>query len=114
INSMLHQHYQKDNGQHQFQKMVSAMEGEGFLNDLIAEARNLKSSDIHIEIYEELCRVRIRIDGMLVERYVLKKSEYPSLINKIKILANLDIAEKRLPQDGRINFKNNKEQFDIR
>ena len=114
MNAMLHQHYQKDNGQHQFQKMVSAMEGEGFLNDLIAEARNLKSSDIHIEIYEELCRVRVRIDGMLVERYVLKKSEYPSLINKIKILANLDIAEKRLPQDGRINFKNNNEQFDIR
>ncbi len=114
INTLLHQHYQKENGQHQFQKMVSAMEGDGFLNDLIREARNLKSSDIHIEIYEEKCRVRIRIDGMMVERYILKKSEYPALINKIKIMSNLDIAEKRLPQDGRINFKNGEEQFDIR
>ena len=114
ISQLLHQHYPKESGQHQFQQMTLAIEGDGFLNDLIREARLLKSSDIHIEIYEEHCRVRIRIDGMMVERYVLKKSEYPSLINKIKIMANLDIAEKRLPQDGRINFKNGEEQFDIR
>ncbi|TDQ11573.1 GspE/PulE family protein [Pedobacter metabolipauper] len=114
ISMLLNKHYLKDNGQHQFQNMVSAIEGEGFLNDLIREARSLKSSDIHIEIYEERCRVRIRIDGMMVERYILKRTEYPALINKIKIMANLDIAEKRLPQDGRINFKNGEEQFDIR
>lgn len=114
ISQLLNQHYPKENGQHQFQKMTLAIEGDGFLNDLIREARGLKSSDIHIEIYEEHCRVRIRIDGMMVERYVLKKSEYPALINKIKIMANLDIAEKRLPQDGRINFKSGEEQFDIR
>jgi general secretion pathway protein E/type IV pilus assembly protein PilB len=114
INEWLNLHYLKENGQHQFQKSVVAIEGDGFLNELIREARNLKSSDIHIEIYEERCRVRIRIDGMMVERYVLKKTEYPALINKIKIMANLDIAEKRLPQDGRINFRNGEEQFDIR
>lgn len=114
ISILLHKHYLKENGQHQFQKTITAIEGEGFLNDLIREARNLKSSDIHIEIYEERCRVRIRIDGMMVERYVLKKTEYPALINKIKIMSNLDIAEKRLPQDGRINFKDGEEQFDIR
>ncbi|WP_233260681.1 GspE/PulE family protein [Pedobacter sp. HMWF019] len=114
INALLSKHYLKENGQHQFQGSSLALEGDGFLNDLIREARNLKSSDIHIEIYEEKCRVRIRIDGMMVERYILKKSEYPALINKIKIIANLDIAEKRLPQDGRINFKNGDEQFDIR
>lgn len=114
ISSLLNKHYLNENGQHQFQKTISAIEGDGFLNDLIREARNLKSSDIHIEIYEERCRVRIRIDGMMVERYVLKRTEYPALINKIKIMSNLDIAEKRLPQDGRINFKNGEEQFDIR
>lgn len=114
INLLLNKHYLKENGQHQFQGSSLAIEGDGFLNELIKEARGLKSSDIHIEIYEERCRVRIRIDGMMVERYVLKKSEYPALINKIKIMANLDIAEKRLPQDGRINFKNGEEQFDIR
>lgn len=114
ISNLLSIHYPKENGQHQFAKMTLAIEGDGFLNDLIREARMLKSSDIHIEIYEERCRVRIRIDGMMVERYILKKSEYPALINKIKIMANLDIAEKRLPQDGRINFKMGDEQFDIR
>jgi len=50
----------------------------------------------------------------MVERYLLKRDEYPALINKIKIYANLDIAEKRLPQDGRINFKQQDQQFDIR
>jgi type IV pilus assembly protein PilB len=114
INMLLNKYYLKESGQHQFQKMTLAIEGDGFLNDLIKEARSLKSSDIHIEIYEEKCRVRIRIDGMMVERYVLKKIEYPALINKIKIMANLDIAEKRLPQDGRINFKEGEEAFDIR
>src|SRR6185503_761685 len=74
---------------------------EDFLPALIAEARQLGSSDIHIECYEEKCRVRIRIDGMLIERHTLNKSEYPSLINKVKIQASLDISEKRLPQDGR-------------
>ena len=69
--------------------------------NLIQEAKNLKSSDIHIESYENKCRVRIRIDGMMVERYLLKRDEYPALINKIKIFANLDIAEKRLQQPDR-------------
>lgn len=88
---------------------------DDFLLDLIAEAKKSGSSDIHIEIYEGKCRVRIRIDGMMVERYVIQKDEYPSLINKIKIKANLDIAEKRLPQDGRIFFAGNAgSKFDIR
>jgi len=87
---------------------------DDFLVGLIGEAKNLKSSDIHIESYENKCRVRIRIDGMMVERYLLKREEYPALINKVKILSNLDIAEKRLPQDGRINFKHHNQQFDIR
>jgi type IV pilus assembly protein PilB len=87
---------------------------DDFLPDLIREAKNLKSSDIHIERYENKCRVRIRVDGMMVERYLLKHEEYPELISKIKIIANLDISEKRLPQDGRINFKHEGVRFDIR
>lgn len=81
---------------------------------MIYEAKQLKSSDIHIETYENRCRVRVRIDGMMVERYVLKREDYPALINKIKIMSNLDIAEKRLPQDGRIHYRRNQDQFDIR
>lgn len=87
---------------------------ENFLNDLIREAQSLKSSDIHIEVYEELCRVRIRIDGQLIQRYLIEKKNYPSIVNKIKIISNLDIAEKRLPQDGRIFFQTSDKKFDIR
>lgn len=97
-------------------KVVSAGNArtDDFLPMLISEARSLGSSDIHIETYEDRCRVRIRIDGMLIERYTIEKTEYPSLINKIKIKANLDISEKRLPQDGRIFFNMDEHKFDIR
>jgi type IV pilus assembly protein PilB len=93
---------------------ISVKRSEDFLLALIREAKNLGSSDIHIETYEEKCRVRIRIDGLLIERYTVSKSEYPALINKIKIKAELDIAEKRLPQDGRIFFNQDGYKFDIR
>lgn len=89
-------------------------ESDAFLHHLIEDARKLKSSDIHIEAYEGTCRLRLRIDGQLLLRYLLHKSQYPSLINKIKILASLDIAEKRLPQDGRIMFSAEGKQIDIR
>ena len=93
---------------------VDVRAADDFLSKIIREAKTLGSSDIHIEIYDDIARVRIRIDGMLVERYQLDKSDYPALINKVKINANLDIAEKRLPQDGRIRFYLAKEKVDIR
>lgn len=93
---------------------VTSKKSEDFLPLLIAEAKQLGSSDIHIECYEDRSRVRIRIDGLLVERYTIPKTDYPGLINKIKIRANLDIAEKRLPQDGRIFFQDHGPGFDIR
>jgi general secretion pathway protein E/type IV pilus assembly protein PilB len=108
--------YYRNTHTHASIKQVNAgnVKADDFLPMLIAEAKNLGSSDIHIEVYEEKCRVRIRIDGMLIERYTIGKEEYPSLINKIKIKANLDIAEKRLPQDGRIFFSTDEHKFDIR
>lgn len=81
-----------------------------FVDRLIQEANNLGSSDIHIEIFGDKARVRMRIDGNLIQRYVVEKTDYPELVNKIKIRSNLDISEKRLPQDGRIQY----EDFDIR
>ena len=87
---------------------------DDFLVNLITNAHELGSSDIHIESYEERCRIRMRIDGKLVERFVLKKDEYPAIINRLKIKSNLDIAEKRLPQDGRIFFSSGNSKFDIR
>ncbi len=81
-----------------------------FVDRLIQEANRLGSSDIHIEIYGEKARIRIRIDGNLIQRFSIEKEDYPELVNKIKIRSNLDISEKRLPQDGRIEY----EDFDIR
>jgi len=113
ISRLLSKYYIKDSAA-QGSSQMQINNADNFLMNLIQEAKNLKSSDIHIESYENKCRVRIRIDGMMVERYLLKREDYPALINKIKIFANLDIAEKRLPQDGRINFKQGDQQFDIR
>ena len=81
-----------------------------FLEQIINEAKILNSSDIHFEIYEDQARVRLRIDGQLVEKYVIEKENYLELVNKIKIKSKLNITEKRLPQDGRITTEN----FDIR
>ncbi len=81
-----------------------------FLEELLSEAKSLKSSDVHFEIYEESSRIRFRIDGQLIERYKVEKENYLELVNKVKIKAKLNITEKRLPQDGRITT----ESFDIR
>ena len=81
-----------------------------FVDKLIKEANQLNSSDIHIEIYKDNARIRMRVDGMLIQRFSIDKKDFPELINKIKIKSNLDISEKRLPQDGRIQYDN----FDIR
>ncbi|MEM7161719.1 MAG: GspE/PulE family protein [Bacteroidota bacterium] len=113
IQSLLQEHYKRVRAA-KISKTYSAQSSDDFLDELIAEAKKLGSSDIHIEVYEDTARVRIRIDGELAERYLLHKSEYPALTNKIKIKAHLDIAEKRLPQDGRIHFNYFGESFDIR
>ncbi len=93
---------------------LNSRKADSFLEELIQEAKDLGSSDIHLEVYEESCRVRIRIDGQLIERYTIEKGEYPALVNRIKIRSHLDIAEKRLPQDGRIFFRHFGSEFDIR
>ncbi len=87
---------------------------EDFLLNIIYEAKEIGSSDIHFEVFEKQARVRLRIDGKLMERYVISLEEYPKIINRIKIMANLDISEKRLPQDGRINLTTETDDFDIR
>lgn len=84
--------------------------GNDFLENLIWEAKSNSSSDIHFEIFKDAARIRFRIDGKLIERYKVKIEDYPELVNKIKIKSNLNISEKRLPQDGRINYSD----FDIR
>ncbi|WP_281635426.1 GspE/PulE family protein [Flavobacterium marginilacus] len=86
------------------------VEKNDFLENLLNEAKSLKCSDIHFEIYENSSRIRFRIDGQLIERYKIEQDNYLELVNKVKIKAKLNITEKRLPQDGRIT----NESFDIR
>ncbi len=87
---------------------------DDFLSNVIHEAKETDSSDIHFEIFEEKGRVRFRIDGKLIERYLVTLQNYPVLVNRIKIMAQLDISEKRLPQDGRIQIQTKHDKFDIR
>jgi type IV pilus assembly protein PilB len=90
-------------------KSINVDKGD-FLENLLGEAKSLKCSDIHFEIYEDSSRIRFRIDGQLIERYKVEKDNYLELVNKVKIKAKLNITEKRLPQDGRIT----NDSFDIR
>ena len=110
IQKALGQYYRKSGGLQSENLSLSSADSNDFLMRIIFEAKSLGSSDIHIEIYDESARIRIRIDGVLIEKYKLELTEYPELVNKIKIKSNLDITEKRLPQDGRINLP----EFDIR
>ena len=87
---------------------------DDFLLNMLFEAKETGSSDIHFEAFEKQSRVRFRIDGKLIEKYVISLNEYPKIVNRIKIMASLDISEKRLPQDGRINLSTEEEDFDIR
>jgi type IV pilus assembly protein PilB len=85
-----------------------------FLQQLLQTAKDYGSSDIHLEPYEEKCRVRFRLDGKLKEEFSIPSAEYPQIINQVKIQAGLDISQKRLSQDGRITVKSSNQDFDIR
>lgn len=73
-----------------------------------------RASDIHIEPQELETRIRYRIDGVLQEKLILPRGIHDSLVSRIKILSGLKIDEKRLPQDGRFNFKLGEEEVDLR
>lgn len=85
-----------------------------FLEKILLSAKETGSSDIHFEPYEHKARVRFRLDGKLKEQFLISTEEYPIIVNKIKIRSQLDISEKRLPQDGRITVTTEYEDFDIR
>lgn len=85
-----------------------------FLEKIVVNAKEIGSSDIHFEPYEKNARVRFRLDGKLKEQFHISVEEYPIIVNKIKIRAQLDISEKRLPQDGRITVVTDYQDFDIR
>jgi len=85
------------------------------LIDLILRSSILaRASDIHIEVTEKNCIVRDRIDGMLQQRFIFDKIVFGPLASRIKLLSNLDIAERRKPQDGRFSAKVLDREFDFR
>lgn len=84
------------------------------LNLIITEAVQQGASDIHIEPFENDLRIRYRIDGVLLSRHCPPKEYHASLIARLKVMAKLDIAEHRLPQDGRIKMKMGGREIDFR
>lgn len=84
------------------------------VNLMILEALREGASDIHIEPGEEKLKARFRVDGILHEAVSLPKHLQSAVISRIKILANLDIAERRVPQDGRFNLRMEGKEIDIR
>ena len=85
-----------------------------YVNTLIFRAANERASDIHIEPYEEVLKVRFRIDGVLHDVDTEDKRFQAAILSRVKVMANLNIAEKRLPQDGRIGLKIAGQDVDIR
>ncbi len=81
---------------------------------VIKTSIDLRSSDIHIEPTEHSCVVRNRIDGVLMRTFLFEHDIYAPLSSRIKLLANLDIAEKRLPQDGRFAYSIGNSNYDFR
>lgn len=81
---------------------------------LIAEAAQKNASDLHFEPQKDHLIIRVRLDGMLREKEKLAKTSESSIISRLKIMAGLDIAEKRIGQDGRINFPFEGRELDLR
>ena len=84
------------------------------LNSLVQRAVKSNASDIHIEPFERETKVRMRIDGVLLEYVTLQRNVHQPLIARIKIMANLDIAEKRIPQDGHFRVRTENGPVNIR
>lgn len=81
---------------------------------VLSFAMKARASDVHIEPHETRTRVRYRIDGILSEKLILPKSVHEAVVSRIKILSNLKIDEKRIPQDGRFSFMSAGEEVDLR
>jgi general secretion pathway protein E len=84
------------------------------INALLTESVKVNASDIHIETFERRLVVRFRVDGVLREVVQPKRALAPLLVSRIKVMAKLDIAEKRVPQDGRISLKVAGREIDVR
>lgn len=93
---------------------ISEYSNIDLVNKIISNAINSEASDIHIESYEDSARIRLRIDGHLREILSLTSKKISPIISRLKIMANLDISEKRRPQDGKISYSFKNRKVDIR
>ena len=99
------------------EEAVDSSNSSGILNlieTIVKQSIKLKGSDIHIEPTETNCIVRTRIDGMLNEIFIFDRDIYPPLVSRLKLLSNMDIAEKRKPQDGRFSLTVGEKEYDFR
>ncbi|WP_250277252.1 GspE/PulE family protein [[Clostridium] colinum] len=85
-----------------------------FVNTLIFNAITSNASDIHIEPNKDNTKIRMRIDGQLIEKMQVNIAAHNSLVTRIKIMAKMDISEKRIPQDGRIEIQEKGKSLDLR
>ncbi|MEG2245847.1 MAG: GspE/PulE family protein [Peptostreptococcaceae bacterium] len=107
INKSIERHYSKVNiNNEEYSKSI--------LDEILKKALDFNSSDIHIEPFEKNLKIRMRIDGYLKEIYNYPIDLHMQLVTVIKLLAGIDIAEKRLPQDGRIDKSINGNIIDLR
>jgi general secretion pathway protein E len=84
------------------------------VNDILFRALQLRASDIHVHPYEAKIQIRYRIDGILYDVLSLNRNVLPLIISRIKVMAGMDIAERRLPQDGRCSVRLGQREVDLR
>lgn len=100
--------------EHDVLSMASKTPVVKLVNHILFQAVKKDASDIHIEPYEKEVRIRYRVDGVMFEAFTPPKRIQSALVSRLKIMAQLDIAEKRKPQDGRIEIKVAGKEIDIR
>ncbi len=94
--------------------LVRAAPINKIVNTILDYAMQSRASDVHVEPMTEKTRVRYRIDGILQEKLILPKSVHSAVVSRIKILSDLKIDEKRIPQDGRFDYKGTNQEVDLR
>jgi general secretion pathway protein E len=84
------------------------------VNDILFRALQLRASDVHVHPYESKIQIRYRVDGILYDVLSLNRNVLPLIISRIKVMAGMDIAERRLPQDGRSSVRLGQREVDLR
>ena len=105
--------YSGDNAK-QLREMAEEAPIIELVNNLLSQAVDLSASDIHVEPGEEQFTVRMRVDGVLYTRLAQPVERFPAVTSRIKLISGIDIAERRLPQDGRITARISGQEMDIR